>query len=51
MKFNLSELTNKLQDLCHEGLSELTITVDGKEELEIEYIPQRNTINRRKAHK
>ena len=47
---NLSELTDKLQTLCHEGLSEMNVTVDGKEEIEIEYIPRQKTINIRKAH-
>ena len=47
----LSELTDKLQALCNEGLSDLYITVDGKEEIEIEYIPGHKTINIRKARK
>ena len=51
MKYNLSELANRLQDLCSEGLSELRITVDGKEEIEIQYDPQHQAINIKKAHK
>lgn len=51
MTLNLSEFTNKLQDLCHEGLSDLKVTIDGKEEIEIEFMPSRKSINIRKAHK
>ena len=51
MTLNLSELTNKLQDLCHEGLAELKITVDGKEDIEIQYDPSHKAINLKKAHK
>lgn len=51
MTLNLKEFTNKLQDLCHEGLSELKLTVDGKEDVEIQYDPSHNAINIRKAHK
>lgn len=47
----LSELTNKLQDLCHEGLSDLDITIDGADKIEIEYKPNQKTINIRRAHK
>lgn len=48
---NLSELTSKLQSLCHEGLSELNVTIDDREDFEIEYKPNQKTINIRKAHK
>lgn len=51
MELKLSELTNKLQDLCTEGLSELRVTVDGKDDVEIEYIPGHNIINIRRTHK
>ena len=47
----LSELTDKLQTLCHEGLSEMNITVDDRECIEIEYKPNQKTINIRKARK
>ena len=47
----LSELTDKLQNLCNEGLSDLNITVDDHEKIEIEYKPNQKTINIRKAHK
>ena len=47
----LSELTDKLQNLSNEGLADLKITIDGHEEIEIEYIPHKKTINIRKAHK
>ena len=46
----LSELTDKLQSLCHEGLSELHVTVDDKDNIEIEYKPNQKTINIRRAH-
>ena len=51
MTLNLSELTNKLQDLCHQGLAELKVTVDGKEDIEIQYDPSHNAINLKKEHK
>lgn len=50
MEMNLSQFTNKLQDLCAEGLAELKVTVDGKEDIEIEYVPGHNAINIRRAH-
>lgn len=51
MTLNLLQFTNKLQDLCHEGLAELKVTVDGKEDVEIQYDPAHNAINIKKAHK
>ena len=44
----LAEFTSKLQTLCHEGLSELTVTVDGKEHIEIEYKANQGIVNIKK---
>lgn len=47
----LVEFKDKLQNLCNEGLSNLYLTVDGAEEIEIEYKPAQKAVNIRKAHK
>lgn len=47
----LLEFKDKLQNLCNEGLSDLRLTLDDHEEIEIEYKPNQKTINVRKAHK
>ena len=46
----LSDLTDKLQSLCNEGLSDVKLTIDDHEEIEIENKPNQRTINIRKAH-
>ena len=51
MTLTLSDLTNRLQDLCHEGLSKMKVTVEGKEDIEILYDPDHNSIDIRRARK
>lgn len=51
MNLTLSELTNRLQDLCYEGLSKIKVTVEGKEDIEIQYDPNYISIDIRRAHK
>ena len=34
---NLAALTNRLQNLCHDGLANAKVLIEGKPEMKIEY--------------
>lgn len=44
-KMTLSELTNRLQNLCHDGLARTYVQIAGKNSIVISYDDETKTLN------
>ena len=44
-KMTLSELTNRLQNLCHDGLARAYVQISGKNNIVINYDDKTKTLN------
>ena len=44
-KMTLSELTNRLQNLCHDGLARAYVQISGKNSIVISYDDKTKTLN------